>query len=124
MRTKLARTLLVLGIGLPACERADSVAQPLADSLARPAVGNIGQTGRPAAVAVPLATPLEEPAVGNIGQTGRPQSNHDELAWKRRQERVARAAKPRVEQRQAPPPMPDPPRPVLHAPSRPIQLDV
>jgi hypothetical protein len=47
-RTKLACSLLVLGIG--SCQRADDLAQsrkPLVDEHRRPAVGNIGQTGRP-----------------------------------------------------------------------------
>jgi hypothetical protein len=97
-RTKLARTLLVLGIGA-SCQRADDLAQsrrPLVDREARPAVGNIGQTGAPARAEIahpptrgttapqvgataPLlgaTAPLEStngsPAVGNIGQTGRP----------------------------------------------------
>jgi hypothetical protein len=67
MRIKLARTLLVLGIGLPACERADEIARPLADPMAHPAVGNIGQTG----AARPLIGRAAQPAVGNIGQVGR-----------------------------------------------------
>ena len=74
-RTKLATSLLLLGIG--ACQRADDLAQsrkPLVDENRRPAVGNIGQTGRPdkPAAAAPLATVDGSPAVGNIGQTGRP----------------------------------------------------
>jgi hypothetical protein len=68
-RTKLARTLLVLGIA--ACERADDplTRSPLVDDDDRPAVGNIGQTGRPEARA-PLVDHEGSPAVGNIGQTG------------------------------------------------------
>jgi hypothetical protein len=76
-RTKLARTLLVLGIGgSPACERAaDSVSPPstrapVVDHSGHPAVGNIGQTGRPSRQ--PLIDRMGRPVVGNIGQTGRP----------------------------------------------------
>ena len=79
---QLARTLLILG-SVSACERA----QPLEDMRARPAVGNIGQTGRPAprpaAIAAPLVDHSGAPAVGNIGQTGAPK--------KRRVQRVQRS---------------------------------
>lgn len=53
MRSKLARTLLILG-SVGACERAE----PVVDSRARPAVGNIGQAGRPAPEAPRLVTPV------------------------------------------------------------------
>ena len=79
---QLARTLLILG-SVSACERA----QPVVDHKERPAVGNIGQTGRvqqPAAIAQPLADHTGAPAVGNIGQTGAPRQ--------RRVQRVQRAA--------------------------------
>jgi hypothetical protein len=78
---QLARTLLILG-SVSACERA----QPLEDVRARPAVGNIGQTGRPrpAAIAEPLVDASGAPAVGNIGQTGAPKRD--------RVKRVQRAA--------------------------------
>jgi hypothetical protein len=81
---QLARTLLILG-SVTACERA----QPVVDQRERPAVGNIGQTGRvvheqrqqqqpavapPAAIAQPLAGTSGAPAVGNIGQTGAPKT--------------------------------------------------
>ncbi|HEU0030472.1 MAG TPA: hypothetical protein VFQ53_07565 [Kofleriaceae bacterium] len=62
-RTKLARTLLVLGVAtLPACERADELHRPLLDRHARPAVGNLGQTGRPAAIPAP-PEPIAMPVV-------------------------------------------------------------
>jgi hypothetical protein len=104
-RIKLARTLLVLGVGVsPACERIDGEvsAKPLIDRNHSPAVGNLGQTGRPigprparvrdrerpAAVAVvptprprpvirrPVVNQVTRPAVGNIGQTGAPAVPH------------------------------------------------
>jgi hypothetical protein len=58
MRSKLARTLLILG-SVGACERA----QPVVDARARPAVGNIGQAGRveppkPAALPQPVVEPV------------------------------------------------------------------
>ena len=85
---QLARTLLILG-SVGACERA----HPVVDSQERPAVGNIGQTGRPkpAAIAQPLRDPSGVPAVGNIGQTGAPTP-----VPKRRIQRAQRAAATRI----------------------------
>jgi hypothetical protein len=85
---RFAKTLLILG-GVTACERA----YPVVDDRERPAVGNIGQTGRPAeaapaAAAMPVETPTG-PAVGNIGQSGAPKTT-------RRVERAKRAARPLV----------------------------
>lgn len=90
---QLARTLLILG-SVTACERA----HPVVDHKERPAVGNIGQTGRPApppqrpaAIAQPLVDASGSPAVGNIGQTGAPPRRE-------RVRRVQRAQRvPRVE---------------------------
>ena len=107
-RTKLACSLLVLGIG--ACQRADDLAQsrkPLVDENRRPAVGNIGQTGRPdgiparaqqPAVAAPLATADGSPAVGNIGQTGRPraQANPRRVVTVPRERRAPRPMQPEI----------------------------
>ncbi|MDQ3333784.1 MAG: hypothetical protein M4D80_01260 [Myxococcota bacterium] len=72
---------------MSACERA----QPLEDTRARPAVGNIGQTGRPAqappaAIATPLVDASGTPAVGNIGQSGAPKRERP-----RRVQRVQRS---------------------------------
>jgi hypothetical protein len=87
---QLARTLLILG-GVAACERA----HPVVDGKERPAVGNIGQTGRPAqaqpkpaAIALPLVDASGAPAVGNIGQTGAPSTTPTRT---RRVHRVQRA---------------------------------
>ena len=86
---QLARTLLILG-GVTACERA----HPVVDHKERPAVGNIGQTGRPqqrpAAIASPLADPSGVPAVGNIGQTGAPDRVVAQEIESKRRERVRR----------------------------------
>ena len=87
---QLARTLLILG-SVTACERA----HPVVDHKERPAVGNIGQTGRvqqPAAIAQPLADTSGAPAVGNNGQTGAPQHTIVRQKPKRRVQRVQRAA--------------------------------
>lgn len=94
---QLARTLLILG-SVSACERA----QPVVDHHERPAVGNIGQTGRvqqPAAIAQPLADASGAPAVGNIGQTGAPRT----VPKPRRVQRVQRAVeRPLVTSEQRP----------------------
>ena len=85
MMRQLARTLLILG-SVTACERA----HPVVHHQERPAVGNIGQTGRPAAaaaIAQPLVDASGAPAVGNIGQTGAPVVKKP----KRRVQRVQRA---------------------------------
>jgi hypothetical protein len=84
---QLARTLLILG-SVTACERA----HPLVDMRERPAVGNIGQTGRPGAIAIPVVDASGAPAVGNIGQTGAP---HREVTRERprRVQRVQRAVR-------------------------------
>src|SRR6188508_713300 len=91
MMRQLARTLLILG-SVTACERA----HPVVDHQERPAVGNIGQTGRPAAaaaIAQPLVDASGAPAVGNIGQTGAPAVKKP----KRRVQRVQRAAAAAIE---------------------------
>lgn len=88
---QLARTLLILG-SVGACERA----HPVVDSQERPAVGNIGQAGRPQqpAIAQPLETTSGVPAVGNIGQTGTPAPVAPKPA--RRVQRAQRAAATRI----------------------------
>jgi hypothetical protein len=105
---QLARTLLILG-GVTACERA----HPVVDPHDRPAVGNIGQTGRPeqrpGAIATPLADASGTPMVGNIGQTGAPAEQPRAHRQQRRVQRVQRVqraavsarpdvARPRVDQ--------------------------
>jgi hypothetical protein len=90
---QLARTLLILG-SVSACERA----QPLEDVRARPAVGNIGQTGRPkpAAIAEPLVDASGAPAVGNIGQTGAPRRDRVKRAQRAAARPLVSEARPQV----------------------------